>query len=405
VRARRRGRAWSIPGSIFDFLSRELHALGPVPADAPVPFAGGFVGYLGYELKAECEPIGSPAAETPDAALIFADRVIAIDHHADRTYLLALVDGGNRPEADAWLAETEALLADLEPLVEPADLIPEPLVLELERPRERYLADVEACRRHLVAGETFEICLTDRALAAATPDPFDAYRRLRRVNPAPLSAYLRFGGLAVLSSSPERFLRVAADGTVEARPVKGTARRGEDPVEDRLLAERLRCDPKCRAENVTIVDLLRNDLGRVCEFGSISVPSLFAVETYETLHQLVSTVRGRLREGLDAVDCIRACFPPGSMTGAPKLRTMEILDQIERVPRGVYSGAIGYLGVGGEADLSVAIRTIVAAAERTSIGAGGAVVLDSDPEAEFEEMMLKLRAPARALGAELGVRC
>ena len=253
--------------------------------------------------------------------------------------------------------------------------------MRLARSRERYLEDIAECDRALRAGESYEICLTNRISTRTEVEPLALYRALRRANPAPHAAFLRFGDLSVLSSSPERFLRVGRDGVAEARPIKGTAPRSADPAEDARLARELEADEKSRAENVTIVDLLRNDLGRVCEFGSVEVARLAELESYETVHQLVSTIRGRLRPEVGAAECARACFPPGSMTGAPKLRTMEILDRLEGEARGVYSGAIGWFGLGGGCDLSVAIRTIVLEGESASVGAGGAIVVDSDPEA------------------------
>jgi para-aminobenzoate synthetase len=389
---------------VFEYLERELERLRPEQLPSlPFDFACGFVGYLGYELKAECGGEAAHRAETPDAALLFADRVIAFDHAEGATHLVALTEGSD----ERWLDETEAALrllankptyrGDNSP-TNGGDAGIAGLDAEWRRSRGRYLADVERCGEFLRAGDSYEICLTNRATVAAEADPFALYAALRRVNPAPYGALLRLGELSVLSSSPERFLRIEPDGGIEARPIKGTAALGATPAEDERIAAELAADPKSRAENVTIVDLLRNDLGRVCEFGSVEVPALLEVETYETVHQLVSTVRGRLCPGVGPAAAVRACFPPGSMTGAPKLRTMEILDQLEGGARGVYSGAIGCFGLGGGADLSVAIRTIVLAEGVASVGAGGAIVVDSDPEAEYEEVLLKARAPLRALG-------
>ena len=405
--------------SIFEYLGRELPRLRHLSAALPFDFDCGFAGYLGYELKADCDGENAHRAATPDAAFVLADRLIAFDHRERHTYLLALIPSPPDElhqipyppdrefdavravdDAERWIDETadrlERRLWDLPPYggVNPTV---GGAGLRLARSRERYLRDVAACKRYLRAGHSYEICLTNRVRAEAACEPLDLYRALRRVNPAPFAAYLRFGDLAVLSSSPERFLAVDRERWAEARPIKGTSRRGETAAEDTRLASALGADGKSRAENVTIVDLLRNDLGRVCEVGTVSVPELMRVESYETVHQLVSAVRGRLREDAGPVECVRACFPPGSMTGAPKLRTMEILDELEGEARGVYSGAIGYLGLGGGCDLSVAIRTIVLDGSAATIGAGGAIVVESDPEEELAEMLLKAAAPVAAL--------
>ena len=400
--------------SIFDYLARELDAPPPPGPELPFEFQCGFAGWLGYELKAECGGDAAHESSLPDAAFVFADRMVAFDHTERCTYLLGLTERGDEKEAERWLEATELRLA----VLPDAPTGRFPAYMEgnrpvgggfaagprLVRPRERYLEEIEECGRLLAEGETYEVCLTNAVQAELgagetdPPDPLELYRTLRRLNPAPFSAFVRFGDIAVLSSSPERFLRIDRDGRVEAKPIKGTSRRGETPAADARLAERLRTDEKSRAENLMIADLLRNDLGSVCETGTVHVPSLMQVETYETVHQLVTTVRGRLRERLGPLDAVRACFPPGSMTGAPKLRTMRIIDRLEGEARGPYSGAIGWLGLDGACDLSVAIRTIVLDGERARIGAGGAIVALSDPEQEYEEMLLKASAAAAALG-------
>jgi len=400
--------------SIFDYLKFRISQLKPegLP-EIPFEFDCGFVGYFSYELKAECGYGSSHSSEHPDAAFILSDRLVAFDHQEQQTYLLCLHRLGEEEQAQTWLESTAEKLAALS-YGEPGDprrTLPAvvrrgspgspPAALGLDRPRDRYLQDVETSIDHLLAGDSYEICLTNQVSAAIDIDPLDLYRALRRANPAPFASYLRFGDLSVLSSSPERFLRVGRDGEAEARPIKGTSRRGSSPDEDAGLAAALAADPKNRAENLMIVDLLRNDLGAVCEVGSVEVPEMMAVESYETVHQLVSSVHGRLRPEATALDAVRSCFPPGSMTGAPKKRTTEILDELEGAPRGVYSGAIGWLGLGGAADLSVAIRTIVLAGGRATVGAGGAIVLDSDPEREYEEMLLKAAAPLRAIDPAL----
>jgi para-aminobenzoate synthetase len=389
TRIERAGAVETRAESIFDYLGRELERLHPLTAQLPFDFDCGFAGYLGYELKAECDGSAAHRATTPDAAFVLADRLLAFDHAEGVGYLLSLT------RSDPWVEETARRLATLAPLDEPATGAAPPTLVP-RRARRRYREDIDACKRYLTAGHSYEICLTDTLEAESGADPLELYRALRRANPAPFSAYLRFGDLAVLSSSPERFLAVDRDGNAEARPIKGTSRRAATSTEDARLAAALRDGEKSQAENVTIVDLMRNDLGRVCRVGSVEVPELMRVETYETVHQLVSSVRGQLRPELGPVDCVRACFPPGSMTGAPKRRTMEIIDELEGAARGVYSGAIGWFGLGGACDLSVAIRTIVIDGGRASVGAGGAIVVDSDPEEELEEMLLKAQASISA---------
>ncbi len=405
VRVKRGDRIETHRESIFDYLGKEMRRLVDPASPLPFDFNCGFAGWLGYELKADCGAAAAHESGSSDAAFVFADRMIAFDHAARHTYLLCLVEPEAGAGAERWIAGTEERLRALPPVGKPVPTAGdrEPVSFSLGRSRERYLDDVAECKRRLAAGESYEICLTNKLSTDVSPEPLSLYRTLRRVNPAPFSAFVRIDGTAVLSSSPERLLAIGRDRWVEAKPIKGTCRRGESPAEDARLAERLRGDEKNRAENLMVVDLLRNDLGSVCEVGTVSVPHLMEVESYATVHQLVSTVRGRLREDLQAPDCIRACFPPGSMTGAPKLRTMRIIDELEGEGRGVYSGAIGYLGLGGGCDLSVVIRTIVLDGRSATIGSGGAIVAQSEAEDEYEEMLLKAGAPMQAIHAQSGL--
>ena len=395
-----------VAGDLFDYLKRELARRRVDDPTLPFDFTGGYVGYFGYEMKAECGAANRHRAAMPDASWLFADRLVVVDHQEQVTYLLCLAEDtpASSAEAVAWLNRTAGFLRELPAwppkrgvsLSRPADGDARAVEPFLVRDRAQYLADVDECRRQLTAGESYEICLTNSAWLPAYDDPFEYYRTLRRLNPAPYAAFLRFGDLAVASSSPERFLKITRDGLVETKPIKGTAPRGGDHVEDARLRASLAADPKTRAENLMIVDLLRNDLGRVCDVGTVSVPSLMATESYATVHQLVSTVRGRLRAGVGSLDAVRACFPGGSMTGAPKLRTLEIIDSLETEARGVYSGALGFLSCNGTADLNIVIRTAVFVGDRMHLGAGGAIVLDSDPAAEYDEMLLKMAAQMRA---------
>jgi para-aminobenzoate synthetase len=390
--------------SIFDYLHREL---GRIEVDPPEGvergLVGGYVGYLGYELKADCGSPNVHSSDMPDAALMLANRVVAVDHTKNQTYLFALCRGED-PEAERWLDSAEALVKQAiaeppaeRPLAPPMD--PGGHVsFQSGRGRERYLADIAKSQAELLAGESYEVCLTDQFSTDASPEPFELYRQLRRSNPSPFAAFLRFGDHAVVSSSPERFISVDRQREVMARPIKGTISRVEDPVEDAARVKELGEDEKTYAEHLMIVDLLRNDLGVVCDVESVKVPDLMVIEPYATVHQMVSTIVGRLEDGRSPVDCVRATFPGGSMTGAPKERTMEIIDDLEAEARGVYSGSIGYFGADGHTDLNIVIRTIVMRkGGRTTIGAGGAIVMQSDPVEEFDEILLKARAPMAAI--------
>ncbi|OHF36205.1 chorismate-binding protein [Corynebacterium sp. HMSC074A01] len=358
-------------GDTPDILTTLEAELATPIVDAPdLPFTGGLIGYLGYECAQLTLPITlQHRSEYPDAYFVRPQSFIVYDHAAEVAHLCALAGDG----ADVLLDRLEKALAG-------ADGGQGASISEGVWANPDYLGSIREAQDQLRAGESYEVCLTDTYTAEAHGD---IYRELREHNPAPYAAHLFFDGVEVASASPERFLTVRGRD-VEAKPIKGTIAADEDPA---LLS-----DAKTRAENLMIVDLLRNDLSRVCEPGTVRVPRLMQVESYATVHQLVSTITGRLREGRTAVDAVRAAFPPGSMTGAPKLRTCEIIDRLECAPRGVYSGALGYFGFDGQADLSVVIRTAVRAGNTVTVGAGGAIVLDSDAHAELAERNLKAQS-------------
>jgi para-aminobenzoate synthetase len=395
----------------FDYLEEELRLRAiPTPTGLPFEFNLGYVGCLGYELKAETGGHAAHRARTPDAALLFADRMLAIDHLEGVSYLLALSADGDDTGALAWLEDASRRLVELPDrdggspgpdgcgnglvgMTHPAASE----IVHARHDRDAYLDRIGACLEEIRDGESYEVCLTNDVTAPITIDPRRTYSWLRRRSPVPYGALLEFPDAAILSASPERFLTVGRDRVVESKPIKGTRPRGATPTEDAALHDDLGTNAKDRAENLMIVDLIRNDLNRVCEIGTVHVPKLFDVETYAPVHQLVSTIRGTLRTETSAVDCVRATFPGGSMTGAPKLRTMQIIDRLEAGPRGFYSGALGWFGLSGAADLSIVIRTLTAMKGGVSFGVGGAIIALSDAEDEFEETVVKSRAMVTAL--------
>ncbi len=394
-------RTWS--GDPFAALRDLQAAYGAESAGGAAPagsFTGGLAGWLGYGAAHALEHLPQAARDDqdlPDLCLVVADAVLAEDHATGRR-TLSLTGRGADPEADAEarLAAWRERLAASDP--GPAGpSAPRPATVRALWDRAAYAAAVERCREHILAGDVFEVCLTHRLEADLPCPPWRLYEVLRAGNPAPFAAYLDMGGVQVVGASPERFLRLDVEGNAESRPIKGTRPRGGDPAADAALKAELAASEKDRAENVMIVDLVRNDLGRVCRPGSVTVPELLAVESYATVHQLVSTVSGRLAPGRDAVDLVRACFPGGSMTGAPKIAAMRIIDAQEPVTRGIYSGAVGYFDRSGALDLSIVIRTIVCRSGRATFSVGGAITADSDPMAEYDEAMAKARALIAAL--------
>jgi para-aminobenzoate synthetase len=377
--------------TLFSQLDRALQGIEVQSPALPFQFTGGYIGYLGYELKGDCGASNKHRSGLPDAYLLKVDRFLAIDHVENTLWLVSC------GEPDQELEGRIAALKDCPP----AALLSAPVEFKLATEREEYLCLIAACQARIAAGESYEICLTNQLLVTTDICPLAYYETLRRLNPAPHSAFLHLDDIDVACSSPERFLHIDAARNVESRPIKGTIRRGSSLEEDAALRASLATSEKNRAENLMIVDLTRNDLGRVCVPGSVHVPEMMEVETYATVHQLVSTIAGKLAPNATAIDCLRAAFPGGSMTGAPKLRTLEILDELEPEARGIYSGSIGYIGFNGVTDLNIVIRTAVFHQGVASIGVGGAIVYQSQPEDEWDEMLLKAQAPLRAFSGTL----
>ena len=386
-----------------------VHPDAAAATGLPAGLCGGYVGYFGYEARAAMgmehgHPVPGylPAYEapTPDSLWLPAVRYLVHEHArpgvAARSWLVG---------DESWCEAAERLLtaagecaSENAPVNAPDNTpeLTEPLLFPAPA-AEAYMDAVRTSQHEIYEGNSYEVCLTAQTVARIpNPSPelfFELYRRQRAHNSAPYAAYLRCGDFSVLSSSPERFLSVDTHRNAQTKPIKGTVPRGATPEEDAAAAAWLRTDEKTRAENLMIVDLLRNDLSTVSDPASVRVPVLMGVESYSTVHQLVSTVSSRLREGISAVAAARACFPGGSMTGAPKPSTMQIIERLEGRARGVYSGALGFVSADGSANLSIVIRTLVAHDEGTvTLAAGGAIVADSDPTAEYEEMLTKLRA-------------
>jgi len=381
--------------------------------DHRVPFLSGAVGYFGYEAGyfIEAMPdLGADDLGLPDLCLMFTDSVMAHCNQTGRSYLSVIGrgsdDGEAQRQANAMRDVWRRRIAEFEKSPDPewtgaSKKTVRPIKSDIRAHFDEngYAGAVRTVKDYVFAGDAYEVCLTHRLESAFEGDPWDLYQELRRINPAPFAAFLNLPEAQVVSSSPERFLRLGPDRIAESRPIKGTRPRGQNREQDEKHYHQLFTSVKDRAENVMIVDLVRNDFGKISRFGSVHVPELMAVEKYATVFQMVSTVRGELDARRDGIDLIRACFPGGSMTGAPKIEAMKIIDRIEPVKRGIYSGSIGYLDFLGTLDLNIVIRSFVVKDQNCYFNVGGAIVADSDPRSEYWETMDKARALIAALSA------
>jgi len=408
------GTGWTAAGDSDDpigHLASRLRGFPPVEVPGLPRFIGGAVGYLGYDLVRSVERLPSPPTDTlglPDAVMLFADTLVILDNVFGRAILVTNVEvpaGSSQAERVRRLDAADERLEELASrLGAPSTLAPLPLRDDVPAPqtearysREDFQRGVSTIREYIAAGDTFQTVLSRRQVSRGAVDPLRLYRYLRALNPAPYLFYLALDDFVLVGSSPEVLVRVEG-GEVTVRPIAGTRPRGATPDHDDALARELAADEKERAEHMMLVDLGRNDVGRVSDYGSVRVTELMALERYSHVQHLVSEVRGKLRPGYDALDAFKACFPAGTVTGAPKVRAMEIIDELEPERRGPYAGAVGYVGWGATTlDTAIAIRACIVQGDRVIVQAGAGIVADSDPGRELLETDAKARAVLQAL--------
>ncbi|HWX92902.1 MAG TPA: anthranilate synthase component I [Terriglobales bacterium] len=394
-------------GNVFETLKELLRAHRPAHIPGLPPFTAGAVGYFAYDAVRRLEKIGEHAKQdvsVPDCLLMFFNRLLAFDHLRHQIHIIANVDVSAESSKRAYaraLRDIAALEKRLAAGLRPAQWQkskPKKGTLKVHNgsSRERYMKSVERAKEYIAAGDIFQVVLSQRVDFQPDVPPFNLYRALRTVNPSPYMYFLRMGDMHVLGSSPEMLVRVTGP-KLEYRPIAGTHPRGKDEVADRVLEQQMRTDEKERAEHVMLVDLGRNDLGRVSEYGSVKVKDLMYVERYSHVMHLVSALEGKLRPELDAVDAFAACFPAGTLSGAPKVRAMQIIEELEPTRRGVYGGAVLYADFAGNLDSCITIRTMFMHGKRAYLQAGAGIVADSDPAKEFEESQNKARAVLRAV--------
>jgi len=395
-------------GSAFEFMKLLLREHQPAAMPGLPPFSAGAVGYFAYDSVRQLEKIGEHAKDDlslPDAELMFFDRLLAFDHLRHQIHIVASADVSKENPRRAYdravrdIAALERKLAEgLRPTLwrKTAKAKPGKLNIHAGTSRKAFLRSVERCKEYIAAGDIFQVVLSQRLDFVPGVDPFDLYRALRQVNPSPYLYFLRMGKTQILGSSPEMLVRVTGR-KLEYRPIAGTHPRGRDEAEDLRLEEQMRTDEKERAEHVMLVDLGRNDLGRVSEYGSVKVKDLMYVERYSHVMHLVSALEGTLRKELDALDAFAACFPAGTLSGAPKVRAMQIIEELEPVRRGIYGGSVLYADFAGNLDSCIGIRTMLMQGKHAYLQAGAGIVADSDPAREFEESMNKAQALLRAV--------
>ena len=395
-------------GSAFEFMKLLLREHQPAAVPGLPPFSAGAVGYFAYDSVRQLEKIGEHAKDDlslPDAELMFFDRLLAFDHLRHQIHIVASADVSKENPRRAYdravrdIAALERKLAEgLRPALwrKTAKAKAGKLKIHAGTSRKAFLRSVEHCKEYIAAGDIFQVVLSQRLDFVPGVDPFDLYRALRQVNPSPYLYFLRMGETQILGSSPEMLVRVTGR-KLEYRPIAGTHPRGRDEAEDLRLEEQMRTDEKERAEHVMLVDLGRNDLGRVSEYGSVKVKDLMYVERYSHVMHLVSALEGTLRKELDALDAFAACFPAGTLSGAPKVRAMQIIEELEPVRRGIYGGSVLYADFAGNLDSCIGIRTMLMQGKHAYLQAGAGIVADSDPAREFEESMNKAQALLRAV--------
>jgi anthranilate synthase component 1 len=395
-------------GNVFEFVKLLLGEHRPATVPGLPPFTAGAVGYFSYDVVRQLEKIGDHAKDDlslPDCELMFFDRLLAFDHLRHQIHIVAAADVSKENPRKAYdraardiAALERKLAAGLRPAMwrKPAKAKPGKLKIHSGTTRAKFLRSVERCKEYIAAGDIFQVVLSQRLDFIPGVAPFDLYRALRQVNPSPYLYFLRMGDTQILGSSPEMLVRVTGR-KLEYRPIAGTHPRGRDEAEDLRLEEQMRTDEKERAEHVMLVDLGRNDLGRVSEYGSVKVKDLMYVERYSHVMHLVSALEGTLRKDLGAIDAFAACFPAGTLSGAPKVRAMQIIEELEPVRRGLYGGSVLYADFAGNLDSCIGIRTMLMQGKHAYLQAGAGIVADSDPAREFEESMNKAQALLRAV--------